>query len=293
MTLAPMATQLAVTGGRPVEIVAVDAFTIYRGLDIATATPTAADRAVVAHHLLDVLDPCETVTVAQFQQWARQAITQIHDRDHVPLLVGGSGLYFRAVVDPLEFPPTDASVRAALEQRWQHDPAAAHTFLQSLDPEAAALIEPDNLRRTIRALEVAELTGRLFSSYRTAWDDYTSIYNLAVDYLEPATRDLRQRIDQRSMTMIAEGVVDEVAALDLDRLSTTARQGIGVAEVLAVADGSAPMEGLADAIATRTWHYARRQRSWFRRDPRCAARTHTSVTELVADMADRTMPSRT
>lgn len=282
MALAKLSEQLAVTGGRPVEIVAVDAFTIYRGLDIATATPTPADRELVAHHLIDVLEPSETVTVAQFQQWARDAIADIHDRDHVPLLVGGSGLYFRAVVDPLEFPPTDAAVRAALEERWHHDPVGAHTALAGIDPDAAVLIEPDNLRRSVRALEVHELTGRLFSSYRTTWDDHTSIHPLAVDFLEPPPQTLRERIDERTRTMIAQGVVEEVAALDLDTLSITARQGIGVAEVLAVLDGSAPMDGLVDAIATRTWHYARRQRSWFRRDPRCWARRHDDVATLVA-----------
>ncbi len=282
LTLAPDADRLAVTGGRDVEIVAVDAFTIYRGLDVATATPSAGDLAAVPHHLIDVLDPSESVSVAQFQTWARDAIADIHARGRVPLLVGGSGLYFRAVVDPLDFPPTDAAVRASLETRWQDDPGGAHAHLARLDPQAAELIEPDNLRRTVRALEVLELTGREFSTYRTAWDDHESVYDLVVDYLEPSTEVLRQRIDRRTTKMIDGGLLDEVAALDRDTLSKTARQGIGVAEALAVLDGTAPMDGLAAAISTRTWHYARRQRSWFRRDPRCMARTHDDVADLVA-----------
>lgn len=290
MALTRQAVQLEVTGGHAVEVVAIDAFTIYRGLDVTTATPSPEDRAQVPHHLIDVLDPSESVSVAQFQGWARDAIADIHGRDRVPLLVGGSGLYFRAVVDDLEFPPTDAVVRAELETRWAGDPPAAHAALAAVDPDAAALIEPDNLRRIVRALEVLELTGRPFSAYRTAWDDHASRYRLAVDYLEPPTEVLRERIQRRTEAMVAGGLLDEVAALDRDTLSTTAAQGIGVAEALAVLDGTARVDDLVAAIATRTWHYARRQRSWFRRDPRCAAHRHASAGALVTA---RTTPSAT
>jgi tRNA dimethylallyltransferase len=282
MALAREATGLAVTGGRAVEIVAVDAFTIYRGLDIATATPSPADRAEVPHHLVDVLDPSEEVSVARFQGWASDAVADVHERGRVPLLVGGSGLYFRAVVDDLEFPPTDPDVRARVEARWQHDPRAAHAALAEADPDAAARIEPDNLRRTVRALEVMELTGCAFSSFRTAWDEHRSRDDLHVDYLEPPTAVLRERIATRTAAMVAAGLVDEVAALDRDRLSATARQGIGVAEALAVLAGELAPDELADAIARRTWAYARRQRSWFRRDPRCRAGRRDSVAALLA-----------
>src|SRR5690606_35043001 len=117
-----LAMARAVDADPPVEVVAVDAFTLYRGMDVGTAKPSPADRATVPHHLVDVLDPDEDVTVAWFQREARAAVAAIHDRGHVPLLVGGSGLYFRAVVDDLRFPPTDPDVRAAIEDRWAHDP---------------------------------------------------------------------------------------------------------------------------------------------------------------------------
>lgn len=282
MRLAAHAGELGVTGGRDVEIVAVDAFTIYRGLDITTATPSLADRAAVPHHLVDLLDPSDEVSVAVFQGWARDAIDAVHGRDRVPLLVGGSGLYFRAVVDDLEFPPTDPNVRARIRQRWQDDPRGAHGELAARDPDAAARMERDNLRRSVRALEVIEITGRQFSSFRTGWDDHESIYDLTVDYLEPPTDVLRRRVFDRTESMVADGLIDEVAGLDMSRLSRTASQGIGVAEARAVLAGEADPDDLVAAIATRTWHYARRQRSWFRRDPRCANRRHASPAELVA-----------
>ncbi len=282
MALARQAVHLAVTARRDVEVVAVDAFTVYRGLDIASAKPSRADRAQVRHHLVDVLDVDREVSVADFQGWARDAIADIHARDRTPLLVGGSGLYVRAVVDDLEFPPTDPAVRSELEARWADDPRGAHAALVATDPEAAGRIEPDNLRRSVRALEVMAVTGRPFSSFRTAWDDHQSRYDLVVDYLEPPTAVLRARIAERAERMVAGGLVDEVAALDRVGLSTTAAQGIGCAEALAVLDGDLDLDDLADAIARRTWNYARRQRSWFRRDPRCAARRHRNLTGLLA-----------
>ena len=255
-----------------IEIVAVDAFTIYRGMDIGTAKPSVVDREAVRHHMIDVRDPNQSMTVADFQVEARAAIDDVLRRGGRPLLVGGSGLYFRAVVDPLEFPPTDPDVRAAIERRWADDPHAAHAHLSTTDPEAASRIGPDNLRRTVRALEVIELTGRAFSSYRTDWEAYDSIHDLAVTYLEPPTADLRAAIDRRARSMVADGLLDEAAALREAHphgLSTTARQAIGYAEAFAVLDGELDLDLLAPTIAQRTWQYARRQRSWFRRDPRC------------------------
>ena len=268
------AMQRARAADVPVEIVAVDAFTIYRGMDIGTAKPSHADRREVPHHMVDVLDPDQDVTVAWFQRHARAAVDAILGRGHRPLLVGGSGLYFRAVVDDLRFPPTDPDVRATIEDRWQDDPRAAHRRLVEVDPDAAARIEPDNLRRTVRALEVLELTGEPFSAFSTAWDDHTSIYpGLQVTYLEPPTDVLRDAIDRRAHAMVARGLLEEARALRAAHphgLSTTARQAIGYGEAFEVLDGHEPAEGLADRIAQRTWGYARRQRSWFRRDPRCA-----------------------
>lgn len=268
-----LAMERAADAGALLEIVAIDAFTIYRGMDIGTAKPTPEDRAAVPHHMVDVLDPDREVTVAWFQRHARDAIADIHARGSVPLLVGGSGLYFRAVVDDLRFPPTDPDVRDVLEARWGGDPVAGHAHLASLDPAAAAKIEPDNLRRTVRALEVIELTGQPFSGFAGAWDDHRSIYeNLDVTYLEPDAGDLRATIHRRAVHMVETGLVEEADSLRrrfTGGLSTTALQAIGYGEAFAVLDGQDPLDRLAERIGRRTWTYVRRQRSWFRRDPRC------------------------
>ncbi len=257
--------------GARTEIVAVDAFTVYRGMDIGTAKPNAEERAEVPHHLLDVLEPWEELTVAAFQRLARSAIEQVRSRGATPLLVGGSGLYFRAVVDDLRFPPTDPEVRARLERRWGTEPDAAHRELARLDPAAAARIDPANVRRTIRALEVIELTGERFSGFRAAWDRFESRWPLAVVRIEQDTEVLRERIATRADTMVASGLLDEASSLRaLSRpLSRTAARAIGYEEAFAVLDGALPASELSRAIAARTWRYARRQRSWFDADPRC------------------------
>lgn len=254
----------------PTELVAVDAFTVYRGMDIGTAKPSEAERAAVPHHLVDVLAPDEELSVAAFRDRAREAIAAIQARGATPLLVGGSGLYFRAVVDPLRFPPTDPAVRARIEDRWRDDPAGAHAHLDALDPDAAARIGPGNLRRTVRALEVLELTGTPFSRFDDGYDHYTSIYpDLKVVLLDPPTEVLRDRINDRAERMVADGLVDELSRLRAaGSLSRTAAQAIGYAEAAAVLDGIEPADGLAARIARRTWRYARRQRGWFRADPR-------------------------
>ncbi|MDQ3932725.1 MAG: tRNA (adenosine(37)-N6)-dimethylallyltransferase MiaA [Actinomycetota bacterium] len=257
--------------GRSMEIVAADAFTVYRGMDLGTAKPAADSRATITHHLVDVLEPWQDATVAWFQDAARAAIEDILARGRTPLLVGGSGLYFRALVDDLRFPPTQPSVRAALETRHTNDPAGAHAALTAVDPLAAAKIEPANLRRTVRALEVIELTGQRFSSFAQVWDRRESIYpGLEVRGLELPTPKLRTAIADRSAEMVAAGLLDEAASLRRQPrpLSRTAAQAIGYAEAFAVLDGRLDLAHLPRAIADRTWRYARRQRSWFRSDPR-------------------------
>ncbi len=261
-----------IAAGRPTELVAVDAFTIYRGLDVGTASPSAAERAEVVHHLVDALDPWQELTVAAFQRLARTAIADVRARGATPLLVGGSGLYWRAVVDDLRFPPTDPTVRARLEEHWRDHPLEAHALLATRDPAAAARIDPSNLRRTVRALEVLELTGVRFSTFDDGWQRFASVVGtLTVAYLEPDGEELRERITARAAAMVAGGLLDEARALRaLPRpLSRTAAQAIGYAEAFAVLDDDLPAGQLATAIARRTWRYARRQRAWFRADPRC------------------------
>lgn len=265
--------------GPPVEVVAIDAFTVYRGMNLGTAKPPPAVRAEIPHHLIDMLDPAEELSVAAFQSLARDTIARIRARGSTPLLVGGSGLYWRAVVDDLRFPPTDAVTRARLEARWQDDPAGAHALLSVEDPVAAEGIAPENVRRTIRALEVVELTGEPFSAFREAWSRFDSVLpELDVAYLEPTTERLRADIASRAREMVVSGLLDEAQALrDRGPLSRTAAQAIGYAEAFAVLDGQAAVDQLATAITTRTWRYAKRQRSWFRADPRCVVSAPQAV----------------
>ena len=269
--LALQAALSRMAAGRPTELVAVDAFTIYRGMDIGTAKPDPDERLAVSHHLIDRIDPDAELSVVAFRDLARVAIAEVRDRGATPILVGGSGLYFRAVVDPLRFPPTDAAVRARIGARWSGDAGGAHAHLTDLDPAAARRIDPANLRRTVRALEVVELTGRPFSAFDDSYGRYESIYpDLEVVLLDPPTGLLRASIDERARRMVERGLLGEMAALRArGPLSRTAAQAIGYAEAAAVLNGTLPAAELANAIARRTWRYARRQRGWFRADPRC------------------------
>jgi tRNA dimethylallyltransferase len=253
------------------EVVSIDSTMVYRGMDIGTDKPDASDLARVPHHLVDIVDPSHTMTVAEFQHTARAAIAGILERGRTPLLVGGSGLYFRAVVDPLEFPGTEPVVRTRLEAEAEAEGAEAlFGRLAALDPEAAARMEPANVRRTIRALEVIELTGRLFSSFRTGWDGQQSIYDLTVTGLTHPRAELDRRIDARVESQIERGLVDEVRRLVEQgfRASLTSVQALGYAQVLAHLDGEVTLEEAVAENKRRTRRYARRQLSWFRADRR-------------------------
>ncbi len=270
----------AAARGEPHEVVAIDAFTVYRGMDVATAKPSAADRARVTHHLIDVLDPGDELTVVRFRDLARAAIADVHARGATALLVGGSGLYWRAVVDGLSFPPTDPDVRAAVEARFDGDAEAAHAALAAVDPAAAARIPVRNLRRSVRALEVLELTGRPFSAWDDAWGRYAAVYpDLDVVLLDPPDAELRAAIAGRAAAMVAAGLVAEERRLAAAPRTRTAAAGIGYAEAAAVLRGELAEQDLAAAVAARTWRYARRQRAWFRADPRAVVRTPEAVLE--------------
>ena len=251
------------------EVVSADAMLVYRGMDIGTAKPTPEERARVAHHLVDLVEPGEEFSVARFQPLARAAIAEVLGRGRVPLLVGGSGLYFHAVVDEFVFPPTDQAVRARLEAE-----AAAvglpevYARLAAADPAAADRIQPGNLRRTVRALEVMELTGRPFSSFRVAMDAPVSRYRLTVLGLDPGAELLRARVAERVAAMAEAGLVEEVRRLAERPLSRTARQGLGYKELLDAMEQGTPIPEALEAVARRTRAYARRQLAWFRRDPR-------------------------
>lgn len=246
------------------EIVSVDSMQIYRGMDIGTDKAGPDLRSAVDHHLLDLKDPSEELTVAEYQELARAAIAGIHERGRIPLLVGGSGLYLRAVTDDLEFPPRSAEVRAALEEEVERVGAETlHARLQELDPAAAARIEPGNARRTVRALEVIELTGRPFSDNDT-WESYRSIYDLAMIGLTRPRDELYGRIGKRVVQMFERGLMDE--ALALGEPGRTARQALGYKQILDRPD--APRQELIDETIKATKRFARRQESWFKGDPR-------------------------
>jgi tRNA dimethylallyltransferase len=252
------------------EIVLVDSMTLYRGMDVGTAKPSPEERHGIPHHLVDVADPEEPFSVARFQALARDALAGIAARGSRALLVGGSGLYFRAVVDDLEFPGTAADLRRTLEaEAAALGPHALHRRLAGLDAQAAAKIEPSNARRTVRALEVAGLTGRPFSSFAEAWDRYpTGRVRAAGVSLSP--EDLRHRIEERVRRQFEGGLVDEVGTL-LERgfgRFVTASQAIGYLEVAEHMAGRLSLDEAAERTVRRTRALARRQMAWFRRDPR-------------------------
>jgi len=252
------------------EIVCADSTTVYRGMDVGTAKPTLEQRTRVPHHLVDVAEPSEPFTVVRYQRLAREAIEEIRERGLRVLLVGGSGLYVRAVVDDLVFPPTDPAVRERLEAEAAASGAAAmYRRLTELDPPAADRIEPDNVRRTVRALEVAEITGRPFSSYAEAWDRYPAdrVRAAGVDVPRP---ELHRRIEARVQAQLAQGMIEEVKELAHRGLSgwLTASQAIGYAEFARHLEGELSLDEAVARTVKRTKALARRQLAWFRRDPR-------------------------
>ncbi|MET1059756.1 MAG: tRNA (adenosine(37)-N6)-dimethylallyltransferase MiaA [Nocardioides sp.] len=251
------------------EIVKTDAMALYRGMDIGTAKPTAAERARAPHHLLDTLSVRDPATVAQFQGWARTAIAEVRGRGRTPVLAGGSALYTRAVLDHFDFPGTDPEVRAALEADLAAaGPSALHGRLREVDPEAAAKIGVDNGRRLVRALEVVAITGRPFSASLPT-----------PEYVDPATvqvgvdidrSTLHARIEARVRAMFAAGFVEEVAGLLDEGLEEgrTAARAIGYPEVAEYLRGELTLDEAVERTVTATRRFARRQDAWFRKDPR-------------------------
>jgi tRNA dimethylallyltransferase len=254
-----------------VEIVSVDSMAVYREMDLGTAKPSTADRTEVPHHLIDVLDPAEECSVSLFRTLADEAISKIRTQAKVPVLVGGTGLYHRSVIDQLEFPPQFPAIRCRLEAEMD-DPARlaeAYGELERIDPEAATRIEPTNVRRIVRALEVHEGTGRPFSSFGPGLKAYptSSVLQIGV-IVDQAVSD--QAIDRRVEAWMDAGLLDEVRSLTsrTGGLSRTARQAIGYRELFEVVEDGADLDEAIEVTKQRTRAFARRQRSWFRRDPR-------------------------
>jgi tRNA dimethylallyltransferase len=254
------------------EIVSVDSMQVYRGLDVGTAKPSPADRAAVRHHLVDVAEPSEAWSVARFQTEARAAIGEIEAAGRRALLVGGTGLYVQAVIDDLRFPGEDPDLRAELEA-WTSEPggvAAAFAELSAADPEAATRIDPHNARRIVRALEVIRLTGKPFSSFGARLNVFgPTAFPVRVTGVWLPRAVLALRIAARVDAMRAAGFVDEVSRLhEGPELSRTAAQAIGYRELGEALAGERSVDDAFDLTVRRTRAFARRQRMWFRRDPR-------------------------
>lgn len=275
------------TAGTQAEIVNADSMLVYRGMDIGTAKPSPAELAAVRHHLVDIMDVTETAAVADFQRLARAAIADCHSRGVWPILVGGSALYIRAIVDDFDFPGTDPDVRG----RWEDELArvgapALHAVLAARDPDSAALILPGNGRRIVRALEVLDLTGS-FSASLPEWKYLlpgVRQYGLALDRAE-----LDRRIELRVHQMWDQGFVSEVTELERRGLRSgrTASRALGYRQVLSyLADEVTEAEAML-ATVHGTRRFARKQLGWFRRDPRItwlAAGDPGNVTRIVDDL---------
>jgi tRNA dimethylallyltransferase len=272
--------------GVAAEIVNADSMQLYRGMDIGTAKPSADDRRRARHHLYDVWDVRQAASVAEYQQLALDAVRRISERPAVPLLVGGSGLYVRAVVDRIAFPGTDPQVRAALEAELARNGAGQlHNRLAAVDPAAAAAILPSNGRRIVRALEVVEITGRPFSANLPDYADSGRWLQIGLD-----RDDLDERIEARAAAMFAGGLVEEVRRL-LDaglREGPTASRALGYAQAIDFLDGRCGVDDAERATAAATRRFARRQRSWFRRDPRVRWRPG-GASQVVDEVAEHVL----
>jgi tRNA dimethylallyltransferase len=257
-----VALALAATAGAP--IISVDSMQVYRGMDIGTAKPSVSDRARVTHHMVDLVSPDREYSAAEFQQEARRIIDS--GRYNTVIIVGGSGLHFRAIVDPHSFPPHDPSVRVEVE--GLSDPVAE---LVAVDPGAGGVVDLANRRRVVRALEVHRLTGltptiRAASMEAAALRRYQSLYQFQAAGLDPGDG-LESRIATRTESMREAGLLDEVAAL-APSLGRTSRNAVGYRQLLHHLQGHLDLEAAWAAVHRATVGLARRQRTFFRRDPR-------------------------
>ena len=251
------------------EVVNGDSMQLYRCMDVGTAKLSATERRGVPHHLLDMLDVGEAATVAQFQGWAREAISDCCSRRTTPILTGGSALYLRAVLDEFDFPGTDPDVRRLLEADLAEvGPAALHARLTRLDPEAGGTILPTNARRVVRALEVIELTG---GPYRARLPDHVYAFDRVVQIgLQVPREVLDERIAERVDRMWGSGLVAEVRRLERGGLreGRTASRALGYRQVLQMLAGELTEAEAREETIRGTRRFARRQDTWFRRDPR-------------------------
>ena len=250
-----------------IEIISIDSMAIYRGMDIGTATPTVQEQEEIPHHVINIVDPSDEFALPLFQSAVEKALKEISDRGNRAVLVGGTGLHVRAVVDRLEIPPRFLSIRDEIE--LISETSFLYGKLNDLDPLASAKIEPGNRRRIVRALEVTLGTGRPFSSFGPGLDVYPPSPFTQIGIRMP--RDLNDfRIAERYKRQIEDGFVEEVENLVSDgrKLSKTASQALGYKQVISYIDGENTLEEAIDSAISSTRRFARRQEKWFRRDPR-------------------------
>ena len=250
------------------EVINADSMQVYQGMDIGTAKLPPNERRGITHHMLDLWPVTQTANVAEYQRLARLAVDDIHQRGRIPILVGGSGLYVRAVVDDLSFPGTDPQIRARLEGELEAEgPQALHARLVQQDPVSAAAISPMNGRRIVRALEVIEVTGQEFVA---TLPEPADVYPTVQVGLDVPRDQLDERIDQRVDRMWAGGLIDEVSRLDALGLrhGVTARRALGYAQALKFLDGEWTQDEAIEHTKRTTRRFARRQDTWFRRDLR-------------------------
>lgn len=249
------------------EVLSMDSMLVYRGLDVGTAKPTIEEQARVPHHLIDLVEVGEVFDASRWLAEARDAVDDCLTRGRRPLFVGGTGFYLAALLKGLfEGPPPDPAIREPLEQRGREDPEGLHRELQEVDPDSAARLHANDVRRVVRALEVLEQTGRTLSSWQDQWSAPPARARRArLVGLEVETERLDQRIRQRAARMLEDGWVAEAERARTRGLARGAAQALGYAEVLDLADGVITEEQALDAIALRTRQFARRQRTWYRK----------------------------
>lgn len=263
-----MAVEIALAMGA--EIVSVDSMQVYRGMDIGTAKPSQELRSMVPHHLIDLVDPSEDFSVSRFQTEARRAVEDIASRGRLPLLVGGTGLYFEAVVFDMRFPPgsCDDGLRKKIERWAEEDPEGLRKSLREVDPAFARREEYVNMRRVVRAMEVYWRTGQPMSCFQSRRGTQAPYFHFAGVVVDAPRQALYRAIEKRVDEMMEAGLLEEVRALLASgRLSRTARQALGYKEILDHLDRGTPLEQTISEIKRRSRRYAKRQLTWFRRVP--------------------------
>ena len=250
------------------EIISADSMQVYRGMDIGSAKIRPDEMDGVRHHLIDVLDPSEPFDVVRFQSLAKQAMTEIISRGKIPILAGGTGFYIQSVVYDIDFTENDADPSFRRMLAGCKDPAYLHAMLEKADPEAAKAIHPNNIRRTIRALEFYQKTGSRISEHNQREREKTSPYRLCYFVLTQERSRVYEKINRRVDDMLSDGLVDEVRHLKEQGLTPemTSMKGLGYAEMLRFLSGEIPYDEAVRLIKQNTRHFAKRQLPWFRRE---------------------------